>query len=64
MNKKIEKKFTKLTLTGNVNNIETIVEGEPKAKPEYCEKCGGIINLYEVVPNYNGSPSLYGCHCP
>lgn len=58
------RKFTVLTLKGNGCNIETIVEGEQQEEPDYCSRCGGIINLYEVVPNYKGSASLYGCHCP
>lgn len=60
-----DKKFTVLTLHGSPGcpNIETRVEGEQRANPEYCGKCGGINNLYEVVPNYKGDPSLYGCHC-
>lgn len=62
----LETNVTILTLHSNdgKHDIVTEVEGRPQAEPNYCRKCGGISNLYEVFPEYEGSPSLYGCHCP
>ena len=62
----LETNVTYLTLHSNdgKHDIVTRVEGRQQAEPEYCRRCGGIENLYDVVPNYDGPPNLYGCHCP
>jgi len=61
----LETNVTTLTLHSNdgKHDIITKVEGRPQAEPDYCRRCGGIENLYDVTPKYEGPPDLYGCHC-